>query len=190
MKKAIAGLLLVVLSAIPESTQARGLGGFKKESRISDNPYSLSRAVETQSISSIPSYVSCFNRVCEIKYSIMHKINPDFCQTPNETISLGKGDCKDMTFYLYYLLKDKGEKSRVVIGKFKDWDLMHHAWIEYEYKGETLILDPANKKIIKRSSLKKYDPQYKEKNMDSTNRQIKVYMDDYESWLKENKIPK
>jgi len=183
MKKAISGLILIVLSATPNIGEARGFVRLKRKAEL-QNPCTMSRTIET------PTYLTCFNKVCEIKYSTIHKRNIDYCQTPNETIFLGKGDCKDMSFYLYYLLRDNGQKSRVVIGKLRDEDEIYHAWIEYSYKGETLILDPANKRIAKRGSLKKDDPTYKEENIDSTNKQIKAYMEDYEAWLKDNKMPK
>jgi hypothetical protein len=186
MKKAISGLVSVVLAtfiAIPNTAYSRGYVKSKRGT-VPQNLYTFSRTIEA------PAYLTCFYKVCEIEYSTVHKRNIDFCQFPHETISWRKGDCKDMAFYLYYLLKDNGEKSRVVIGKLREEDEPYHAWIEYIYKGELLILDPATRRTIKRSSLKKDDPQYKEVNFDSTNKQIKAYMEDYETWLKDNKMPK
>jgi hypothetical protein len=182
MKKAISGLLLLVLTAIPASAETQN-GRLKRNAQL-ENPYTLTRAVET------PPYLRCFNKVCEIEYSTTHKRNVDYCQIPPETITLGKGDCKDMAFYLYYLLLENKEKSRVVIGELREGDLVYHAWVEYTYNGETWILDPANKKKAKRGSLKKDEAQYIEKQMDSTNKQIKAYMDDYEAFLKDHKMPK
>jgi predicted transglutaminase-like cysteine proteinase len=64
-------------------------------------------------------------------------------KTPAEVNSAKVADCKGKAVALYEKLRANGaHKVRVVIGKHRAEDLLTHAWVEWETKSGTYLLDP------------------------------------------------
>ena len=145
MKKLAASLLVFLV--LSNTTFGRGFGGHR-----------IFQRRRQQSVPHVyaPPYSqgvqNCFIKACAIEYVSDDKDN-DYWQCPAETAERKKGDCEDMAFYLFDLLQKKGYSSRVVMGFENDDHECGHALVEYTYAQEIFILDPAYKKLFKRSEL-------------------------------------
>ncbi|HYD04004.1 MAG TPA: transglutaminase-like domain-containing protein [Alphaproteobacteria bacterium] len=78
-------------------------------------------------------------------------IAEDYWQSMQESIKKGTGDCEDYTIFLYYLLKEKGIKSEVVIGLLDSTVWAGHAWLEVSVNDTTYIIDATLNKITWRN---------------------------------------
>ena len=135
-------------------------------------------------------YVSLsFSKAREIQYTA--ELEEDNWQSPQETESVGKGDCEDKSFYLMYLLCKKNVKSKVVIGltstinprKDLERGSSLHAWNEVDIGGETYVMDPTSGCFRLKSSMAflykwdiTQDPVY-----------LRVYKEKIESYRLKNK---
>jgi hypothetical protein len=64
-------------------------------------------------------------------------------KTPGEVKSAKVGDCKGKAVVLYEELRANGARNvRLVIGKHRLEDLRTHAWVEWETRQGTYLLDP------------------------------------------------
>ena len=81
------------------------------------------------------------------------KRNEDYWKTPYETLKEGTGDCDDKAILFHEILGLRGIESRIVYGKIKKEDEMHHLWCEYTTNRETRIADPTLKIIKQRQDL-------------------------------------
>ncbi|MEM6822486.1 MAG: transglutaminase family protein [Verrucomicrobiota bacterium] len=64
-------------------------------------------------------------------------------QLPGETEKRRAGDCKDKALLLLDYMKSAGYSgTRLVIGKQNNRSKETHAWLEWKYQGEWLVLDP------------------------------------------------
>jgi hypothetical protein len=156
MKKLALGLLMGLELLLANPSYSRGLGGFKKTNNSNSSINSATRASEFSfsaiarektTLTSTPApllppalflphypnfdepFMKCFNEACKIEYA---KDSPflDSWQTPNITRNRKKGDCEDISFYLYDLLKKANIKSRVVIGYMNGNYQNGHTWVE------------------------------------------------------------
>lgn len=68
----------------------------------------------------------------------------DYWQLPDETETLGSGDCEDMAIWLYVLLKQAGFGAvRLCIGKHRPYSDQMHAWVMWFDGPRLYILDPS-----------------------------------------------
>jgi hypothetical protein len=73
----------------------------------------------------------------------------DHWQLPEETESLGSGDCEDLAIWLYCHLLDEGFNNvRFTIGFAGTNEKTMHAWVTWYERGESYILDPSRKEGI------------------------------------------
>lgn len=64
-------------------------------------------------------------------------------KTPDQVQTEFKADCKAKAVALYSILKKRGvDNLRLVIGVRSKSDKMTHAWLEMNYQGKALLLDP------------------------------------------------
>ena len=64
-------------------------------------------------------------------------------KTPEEVQSAKMGDCKGKAVALYEKLRANGARHvRLVIGQHRAHDLRTHAWVEWETRQGTFLLDP------------------------------------------------
>jgi hypothetical protein len=146
MKKIACGLLAFLLVAPGADTaDARGF---------------LVRKIKNRNCTVSPLYlpspvITSFNKACEIEDFPDYR---DYWQAPQETNARKKGDCEDKAFYLYSLLAQESHSSRVVAGSMYGDFNCGHMWVEYETSCGTIILDPAVKKIYKKSSVIRQHP--------------------------------
>jgi len=96
--------------------------------------------------------IGCFVAASHIEY-VPDKPGHDVWQSPRETIERQKGDCEDLAIYLQSLLKRQGVESEVILG-LKNSTLKHgHAWCEFEFDGEAIIVEPGVGGIYRRKTL-------------------------------------
>ncbi|MFA6338648.1 MAG: hypothetical protein WCW87_01135 [Candidatus Paceibacterota bacterium] len=87
--------------------------------------------------------VSLTRQAYKIRYSFDPKINPYTPQSPQETERLQSGDCKAKSLWLIQKLNYPGAKF--CIGKMtRSSPGMSHAWVEIQYNGRKVVLDPTN----------------------------------------------
>ena len=68
----------------------------------------------------------------------------DYWQLPEETESLGTGDCEDLAIWLYVKMKRAGlERVRLCIGKHTADASQMHAWVLWLDGTDLYILDPS-----------------------------------------------
>ena len=68
----------------------------------------------------------------------------DYWQLPQETESLGTGDCEDFAIWLYAKLRHDGtDNLRMCIGKHTQASSTMHAWLLWFNRGQVYILDPS-----------------------------------------------
>lgn len=148
MKKLVYGLL--ISSMVSNAVLGRGFGGYNRNNAKSHQSVSSPLLYREYSTNNPLSIFDCFNKVCEIEY-VPDEENNDYWQSPLETLNRNKGDCEDLSFYLFYLLKKNGYRSRVVAGYMDNNFNNGHMWVEYNGNNETCILDPAVKKMFNKS---------------------------------------
>ena len=149
MKKIALGLLAFLVMTTPAF--GRRLHLFKKNKNFFHSSLSSKRYTIPASID------DCFARACTTEYTSDE--GKDYWQKPLETIERKKGDCEDMAFHLYWLLKREGYSARVVIGYMDGDKKKAHAWVECEEDNETIILEATTHKKIKKSLLLQQQPQ-------------------------------
>jgi len=88
----------------------------------------------------------------------------DYWQLPEETESLGTGDCEDFAIWLFAKLKNAGVSDiRLCIGKHVQGANVMHAWVIWYDGANAWILDPSVRGEplnVKHSSLRFYIPYY------------------------------
>jgi transglutaminase-like putative cysteine protease len=96
--------------------------------------------------------VACLIDAGKIQY-VPDAKGTDAWQTPEETASLGKGDCEDICIYLQDLLHCKGIEVDVVFGLKTRYHKHGHCWCEYQQDGETYVIEPRTNAFYRRSRL-------------------------------------
>ncbi|NQT20342.1 MAG: hypothetical protein HQ592_11600 [Planctomycetes bacterium] len=90
--------------------------------------------------------------------------NRDYWQLPEETETLGTGDCEDMAIWLYVKMKRNGlDTVRLCIGKHTAKAPLMHAWLIWFHGNNLYILDPSvSAKPIRRGKIRagSYIPYY------------------------------
>ena len=78
-------------------------------------------------------------------------------KTPEQVSADLAADCKGKAILLYAIMRANGAKQvRVVIGKHQIADQRTHAWLEWDTKSGTYLLDPTFNRAVERVS--DYDP--------------------------------
>ncbi len=93
-------------------------------------------------------FFKSFHESCQIIY-VKEAVGEDHWQTPSETDTLNTGDCEDKLFFLKYSLKKDGIETNFMAG-FLDVEKtlknpdnpQGHSWLNYEFKGDTYVVDP------------------------------------------------
>jgi hypothetical protein len=97
--------------------------------------------------------LECFDESCKTEYKddLDEQGNLiEYWQSPEETRSLGTGDCEDMALDLQERLAEKGYEAYMVGGIGTPLSMTGHAWVELFYEGEYYILDPSERLIKKK----------------------------------------
>lgn len=207
MRKIISGLCLILALGLANPALARGLGASAKKnnsSHSSASQYSFGAIPRSKNqiylptpppanISSSAPYLKCFTEACKIRYQTDLPIGADIWQTPEMTKKRKGGDCEDISFYLYDLLKKSNIESRVVFGYMNGDYQNGHSWVELEDKNKNIIiLDGATRKIFLKSSFPK-DPYYdyvEYHSEEGYQRDINQFIKDYEKGIEKEFVNK
>ena len=74
--------------------------------------------------------------------TIPYRYSPQW-KTPNEVASEQTADCKGKALILFQRMRELGARNvRFVIGKRHSDSIQSHAWVEWDTRGGTILLDP------------------------------------------------
>jgi transglutaminase-like putative cysteine protease len=125
--------------------------------------------------------VACLIDVGQIKY-VPDAKGTDVWQTPEQTASLGQGDCEDICIYLQHLLRRKGIEVDVVFGLKTRYHKHGHCWCEYEQNGETYVIEPRTNAFYHRSRLPSF-LYVRADDVDVVEKKVRAYHDRTGVWV-------